>query len=67
MKYIPARAASSLVLTTPAPTIPHPALAVRQATTSSATATGLSTDVPLTTIFTPPSNCFDRDFGVLLG
>ncbi|KAK3114213.1 hypothetical protein LTR53_007680 [Teratosphaeriaceae sp. CCFEE 6253] len=66
MKNLPARAASSLAMTTPAPTEMHRALAARQDTTTSAAATGLSTNLPLTTIFTPPASCFDMKFGVML-
>ncbi|KAK3074515.1 hypothetical protein LTR53_002997 [Teratosphaeriaceae sp. CCFEE 6253] len=66
MKNLPARAASSLAMTTPAPTEVHRALAIRQDTTTSAAATGLSTNLPLTTIFTPPASCFDMKFGVML-
>ncbi|KAK5724237.1 hypothetical protein LTR17_013523 [Elasticomyces elasticus] len=64
--HITARAASTLLsLTTPAPTVPHDALAVRQASVLEASST-TATNISLTTIFTPSPTCFDKTFGVML-
>lgn len=64
MKYLPARAAGILATSTPTPLPEHGLLAPRQASTTASSA--ISSDLPLTTVFSVPKDCFRRDYGIML-